>query len=92
MEFFVPAVQLPRNLDETRLGFIRREEDRIESVGTCCLDLLAVLFAIASPARETERGYLGTVGIWCTLSTVFGSHLFLMLCVTMRSTFAARTP
>jgi hypothetical protein len=44
MKFFVPAVQLPRNLDETRLGFIDREENCIESVGTCCLDLLAVLF------------------------------------------------
>jgi hypothetical protein len=44
MELFVPAVQLPRDLNETRLGFIHREEDGIEGVGTCCLDLLAVLF------------------------------------------------
>jgi len=44
--------QLPRNLNETRLGFIHGEEDGIEGVGTSCLDLEAVLF-VRSPVLFT---------------------------------------
>ena len=40
----VPGIQHPRDLNETRLGFVHGEEDGIEGVGTSSLDLEAVLF------------------------------------------------
>ena len=51
----VPANQLPRNLNKTRLGFIHGEEDGIEGVGTSRLDLEAVLF-VRSPVLRATRG------------------------------------
>jgi hypothetical protein len=42
------SFQFPRNLDETRCGFVYGEEDGVKGVGTGCFDLEAVLF-VRSP-------------------------------------------
>lgn len=56
---FVLATHLPRDLNETRPSFIRREEDGIEGIGTCRLDLEAVFF-VSWPVLQAKRE-LGTI-------------------------------
>ena len=86
----VPALHLPRNLNETRLGFIHSKEDGVEGIGTSGLDLEAVLF-VRSPVlqakQRVEMEELGTKHL--ALGAILRSHLLLMHCVTVRSTFAA---
>ena len=38
------SFQFPRNLDETRCGFVHGEEDGVEGIGSGCFDLEAVFF------------------------------------------------
>ena len=57
---FDQASQLPRNLNETRFGFIHSEKDGIEGVGTSRLDLEAVLFVRSPVLQAKQREELGT--------------------------------
>lgn len=52
------SIELPRNLNKTRLGFVHGEEDSIEGV-TGCLDLDAILF-VRSPVLRAKQGGVST--------------------------------
>ena len=88
----VEIPRYPRDLNETRLGFIHGKEDGIEGIGTGRLDLEAVLF-VWSPVLQAKRGgglvrYRQlSLGIMHNVQT----HLPLMLFVAIRNSFAART-